>query len=216
MVLMAGCPPWTSTPVRGRGTGSACTCPDATGTSAGEPDGDVAVAITVGDRVQRAGTRRAGLVLSAASVGLVVDNGFRSTSAPLFDRLAPCALALVVVWVAWRAMIRPHVEVGQDALVVRNLFSTWQIRYEKVARVLRKGGVALELTDGALIEVYAFSASRLGSRATERELTRYIKARGLGREETAPVDATRRLDIGWLDVAMLCPLGVVLTVAALS
>jgi hypothetical protein len=30
------------------------------------------------------------------------------------------------------------------------------------------------------------------------------------------VSATRRLDVGWMDVVLLCPLFVVLTIAALS
>lgn len=76
-------------------------------------------------------------VVLAASAQVGVD--------ALLRALAPCAL---LVGLTWAAYWRPQIVIADDAVVVRNVFSTDRVRLEQIQRIDTRYALTLETTAG--------------------------------------------------------------------
>lgn len=130
------------------------------------------------------------------------------------DLPAFAALLVAVLRLMWRAVVRPHVTVYSDALLVIGFWDRCVVPGAAVRRINLDDGMRIETIHGDDIPVFAFSRSLLdrGQAASAASKMRRAKPARPGTSAETP-QVTRTPDFTWADLLFL-PLPVLMLLAA--
>jgi hypothetical protein len=137
----------------------------------------------------------AGTLCAAAFVLVKPGDGLDTFT----GRLGYAVCLLPVAWVNWRAACHPHVLVTADAVTVAGPVSRTVISWSAIEDV--DDGVFIRLSNGKVIQSFAFSDSLLanlsGDRAARRAMLAIRSGQREHRDDPRLPGYRREVDLGW-------------------
>ncbi|MDV9174990.1 PH domain-containing protein [Streptomyces sp. W16] len=150
-----------------------------------------------------------GLVVAADVAASVV--AVRSLSEPSVLKVsAIISLLCVILWIA-RVQLVPSASVSASALMVRNLYCTYEIPWQALTGIdwePRTGVLSLDLADGRKVPVQAFS--RWPSFGRHRKVIATLEQGRSQADASAPADVRETEATGILEFLLAVPFGITL------